>query len=166
MALINIKLNLILISYAISKVKFFVYYFCWFSDSLLSDVYFCFSCSAVNQRTNELTYSNMQIIAREVELQTMRRSAPKNTNPNTNTSKPNVSQKPKPQNHLQKLNTKGVAPKARTKDLVCIEFSYFSFYNSTWHANEKIHKSCIMIMTKLKIIHFALEIMNFNFVCW
>lgn len=73
---------------------------------------------SVNQRTNELTYSNMQIIAREVELQTMRRSAPKNDT--NNTSKPNkVPQKPKPQNHLQKLHTKNVVSVARTKDLVC-----------------------------------------------
>ena len=58
----------------------------------------------------------MQIIAREVELQTMRRSAPKNADDNA--TKPNKSkQKPKPQNHLQRLNMKN--PVAKTKDLVC-----------------------------------------------
>lgn len=72
----------------------------------------------VNQRTNELTYSNMQIIAREVELQTMRRSAPKNGAENSSTSK-RAPQKPKPQNHLQKLNTKGINTGMKTKDLVC-----------------------------------------------
>lgn len=73
-------------------------------------------CFTVNQRTNELTYSNMQIIAREVELQTMRRSAPKNGDENATKPKKAV-QKPKPQNHLQRLNTKGGV--AKTKDLVC-----------------------------------------------
>lgn len=71
---------------------------------------------AENQRTNELTYSNMQIIAREVELQTMRRSAPKNGAANDTKAKA----KPKPQNHLQRLNTKGVNSTAKTKDLVCL----------------------------------------------
>lgn len=74
-----------------------------------------FALHTVNQRTNELTYSNMQIIAREVELQTMRRSAPKNATANaTNSNK--ALQKPKPQNHLQRLNMKSVNTK--TKDLV------------------------------------------------
>lgn len=59
----------------------------------------------------------MQIIAREVEIQTMRRSAPKNDT--NNTSKSNkLPLKPKPQNHLQKLHTKNVSV-GRTKDLVC-----------------------------------------------
>lgn len=117
----------------------------------------------------------MQIIAREVELQTMRRSAPKNTNSNTSKSTQPF-QKPKPQNHLQKLNTKGVASKARTKDLVRIEFICFLFFRSllcliaTWISNEEkyIHKSWNMLMTesnkKLKTFQFALEILNFNFV--
>lgn len=69
-----------------------------------------------NQRTNELTYSNMQIIAREVELQTMRRSAPKDSTDNNATKTNKTVQKPKPQNHLQRLNTKGAV--AKTKDLV------------------------------------------------
>lgn len=69
----------------------------------------------MNQRTNELTYSNMQIIAREVELQTMRRSAPKNSTDNATKTKKAV-QKPKPQNHLQRLNMKSAV--AKTKDLV------------------------------------------------
>lgn len=72
---------------------------------------------AVNQRTNELTYSNMQIIAREVELQTMRRSAPKNSTENPTKANKTV-QKPKPQNHLQRLNAKGGNGIAKTKDLV------------------------------------------------
>lgn len=80
---------------------------------------------SVNERTNELTYSNMQIIAREVELETMRRSAPKqNSNKatiTTTTSKQAIV-KPKPQNHLQRLNMKGV--KAKTKDTVCIHFRF------------------------------------------
>lgn len=62
----------------------------------------------------------MQIIAREVEIQTMRRSAPKNATANNNTksNKPEQRAKPKPQNHLQRLNTKGSGMK--TKDLVCL----------------------------------------------
>lgn len=71
---------------------------------------------SVNQRTNELTYSNMQIIAREVELQTMRRSAPKNSDNNPTTKTTKALQKPKPQNHLQRLNLKSAV--AKTKDLV------------------------------------------------
>lgn len=75
----------------------------------------------VNQRANELTYSNMQIIAREVELQTMRRSAPKNTSDENATKPKKPVHKSKPQNHLQRLNTKGSGggAVAKTKDLVC-----------------------------------------------
>lgn len=81
---------------------------------------------AVNKRSNELTYSNMQIIAREVELQTMRRSTPKNTA--ANPSIPNKApQKPKPQNHLQRLNMKSAA-KTKTKDLV----RYFLSFSNRW----------------------------------
>lgn len=88
-----------------------------------------------NQRTNELTYSNMQIIAREVELQTMRRSAPKDSTDNaTKTNK--TLQKPKPQNHLQRLNTKGAV--AKTKDLVRFviirKISWFGWY---WRKTNK-----------------------------
>lgn len=82
---------------------------------------------AVNQRTNELTYSNKQIIAREVELQTMRRSAPKNGGATAAAAAPSKSnkvvQRPKPQNHLQKLSTKGVNTVTKTKDLVCMSFN-------------------------------------------
>lgn len=102
---------------------------------------------AVNQRANELTYSNMQIIAREVELQTMRRSAPKNAN--SNTPKQNQApQKPKPQNHLQRLNTRGTGA-ARTKDLVCFDLSpiYSCFHLKCKQG--KYNKSCYMIMTAL-----------------
>lgn len=73
----------------------------------------------MNQRASELTYSNMQIIAREVELQTMRQSAPKNGVENTTKAK-NPIQKPKPQNHLQRLNMKSGGATAKTKDLVCL----------------------------------------------
>lgn len=72
----------------------------------------------------------MQIIAREVELETMRRSAPKQSGANNNnnnkatTSKqaPNNNKnaqisKPKPQNHLQWLNTKGIT-NTKPKDVV------------------------------------------------
>lgn len=64
----------------------------------------------------------MQIIAREVEIQTMRRSAPKNATANNNTksNKPEQRAKPKPQNHLQRLNTKGTSSGIKTKDLVCL----------------------------------------------
>lgn len=61
----------------------------------------------------------MQIIAREVELHTMRRSAPKNAIENATTAKKPLP-KPKPQNHLQRLNTKGGGAVAKTKDLVCL----------------------------------------------
>ena len=68
----------------------------------------------------------MQIIAREVELQTMRRSAPKNNA--ANPSKPNKApQKPKPQNHLQRLNTKSTGG-TKTKDLV----RYFLSFSNRW----------------------------------
>lgn len=81
----------------------------------------------MNERTNELTYSNMQIIAREVELETMRRSAPKQGDANkATTSKQALNNnrnaqisKPKPQNHLQWMNTK-VTTKTKPKDTVSI----------------------------------------------
>ncbi|XP_031619161.1 chromosome transmission fidelity protein 18 homolog [Contarinia nasturtii] len=76
----------------------------------------------VNQWTNELTYSNMQIIAREVELQTMRRSAPKDGGVNTTKSNKAPLSKPKPQNHLQKLNTKSVNMRMKMKELVTKDF--------------------------------------------
>lgn len=83
---------------------------------------------SVNERTSDLTYSNMQIIAREVELETMRRSAPKqNASQATTTAAATTSkQKPKPQNHLQRLNTKGTNPKTKTKDVVGGFFFFFS----------------------------------------
>lgn len=69
----------------------------------------------------------MQIIAREVELETMRRSAPKQDGAKATTSKqaPNNNRnayisKPKPQNHLQWLNTKGVTTKTKPKDTVIL----------------------------------------------
>lgn len=62
----------------------------------------------------------MQIIAREVELQTMRRSAPKNGDNNAATKANKTLQKPKPQNHLQRLNTKSGNAVVKTKDLVCV----------------------------------------------
>lgn len=70
----------------------------------------------------------MQIIAREVELQTMRRSAPKNSNENgTKTNK--AVQKPKPQNHLQRLNTKSGNVVAKTKDLVRFVIKIIIFFH-------------------------------------
>lgn len=66
----------------------------------------------------ELTYSNMQIIAREVELEAMRRSVPIESTQNPSKPKKPL-QPPKPQNHLQKLTTKSVNVGAKTKDLVC-----------------------------------------------
>lgn len=71
----------------------------------------------------------MQIIAREVELETMRRSAPKQGDANKGTTSkqaPNNNNrnaqyaKPKPQNHLQWMNTKRVTTKTKPKDTVRI----------------------------------------------
>lgn len=76
-------------------------------------------------RSNELTYSNMQIIAREVELELMRRSAPKQAAADNQKVAPNArnrilqtSNKP---NHLQRLVSKPIAC-AKTKDTVIIHF--------------------------------------------
>lgn len=77
---------------------------------------------AANQRSNELTYSNMQIIAREVELEVMRRATP-TQGPQNPAKKPPA---PKPQNHLQKLTTRSINPARRTKDLVCTHTLRFS----------------------------------------
>lgn len=68
----------------------------------------------------------MQIIAREVELEVMRRSVP--IQGSQNLSKPKKPlEKSKPQNHLQKLPTKTVNYNSnRTKDLVCCSPKYFS----------------------------------------
>lgn len=80
---------------------------------------------AVNQRANELTYSNMQIIAREIELEVMRRSAPKQDADNSKRKQlQKAITKPKPQNHLQRLTT-WKAPKS--KDLVCFFFILYIF---------------------------------------
>lgn len=83
----------------------------------------------MNQRAGELTYANMQIIAREVELEVMRRATPMQgpLNP-AQPKKPEQAQQ-KPQNHLQKLATKSINLKNRTKDLVCICHLHFSHSN-------------------------------------
>lgn len=67
----------------------------------------------------------MQIIAREVEIQTMRRSAPKNSDENAPKANINKAlQKPKPQNQLQRLNTKAGSSIAKMKDLVCAQYFF------------------------------------------
>lgn len=89
-------------------------------DYSIELIYFSFKFDvSVDQRPIELTYSNMQIIAREVELEAMRRSVPIQSTQNPSKPKKAPQQPSKPQNHLQKLITKSVNVRAKTKDLVC-----------------------------------------------
>lgn len=72
----------------------------------------------------ELTYSNMQIIAREVELEMMRRSAPRQTSSDNQKTGQNTRNRalppPNKPNHLQRLITK---PIVKVKETVnCFEF--------------------------------------------
>lgn len=91
--------------------------------------------SSVVGRSNELTYSNMQIIAREVELEVMRRSAPRQHAADNQKNALNVqsrilqsSNKP---NHLQRLVSKPIAG-AKVKETVNIHLSL-------WHTLTILH---------------------------
>lgn len=74
----------------------------------------------MNQRAGELSYSNMQIIAREVELEVMRRATPTQGPQNPVPMKKPAQPIQKPQNHLQRLPSKSINLLMKTKDLVCI----------------------------------------------
>lgn len=75
-------------------------------------------------RANELTYSNMQIIAREVELEVMRRSAPRQgAADNPKTAQNRILQTSNKPNHLQRLVSKPIAS-AKVKETVNIGFSH------------------------------------------
>lgn len=90
-------------------------------------LYKIFCKQIVNQRAGELTYANMQIIAREVELEVMRRATPMQGP--LNPVQPKKPAHQKPQNHLQKLATTSINLKNRTKDLVCICHLHFLHSN-------------------------------------
>lgn len=77
---------------------------------------------------NELTYSNMQIIAREVELEVMRRATPRSTTSkedDKNKKKATAAQTKALPNHLQRLQTKPVI-RTKIKDVVSSTCAFFA----------------------------------------
>lgn len=82
--------------------------------------------TSVVPRSNELTYSNMQIIAREVELELMRRSAPRqaaadNQQKNAENARKRILQMSNKPNHLQRLVSKPITS-AKVKETVITVF--------------------------------------------
>lgn len=85
--------------------------------------------SSIELQKSELTYSNMQIIAREVELEMMRRSTPKQSEmtskQKTDKLKKQILGSSNKPNHLQKLISKPIN-KSKIKDVVSkLAISYF-----------------------------------------